>query len=269
MSESVCQMIRIGDLNTQPVYGRPVNRKRVEKMAAAFDERLLGGIICGKRRYTPEEGTNVIDGSHRVEAAKLKYGPDHVLEVIVLEALTEPDEARMFRLINKDRVRPGVYEILQARLVELDPVAKALVETVTGVGLKFIPQSGSQGAASDEIVAVASAEVVFRQGRDEGVLLKDTLEILKTAWQEAFGAQAFGGHLLRGTALLLQKGRANPQRLTDRLKETTPHRVLIAGRDIHGAAGVSVALGIAQHLQITYNKGLKAQNRMTAFSPKD
>src|SRR4051812_48374674 len=92
--------LRARELFADPAYQRDAQAKRVARMAAEFDQRLVGVLEVSKR---PDSRFAILDGQHRHAAVLQVQGADALLVCQVYEGLTEQDEARLFREINARR----------------------------------------------------------------------------------------------------------------------------------------------------------------------
>lgn len=191
--------INIDQLTINPSAQRQLNLAYARKMAKGFDPNLLGVIhVCRS-----EDGKyNVIDGQHRVFAARLaEYG--EYLACEVQEAMTDAEQADRFLSLNNTlqvqtydkfrmRVTRGDYDALTVHgaLTEAgysvghgdyqitattacekivsERGARALTE-----GLKVISQSfGNDKSSVQGVFLRAVCEVVGREGVDRKKLIK-------------------------------------------------------------------------------------------------
>lgn len=177
------EQVEITGLKVDLRYQRQLSVARVKRMVDEWDD-LAAGVIVVSRRSAGDHGHLVLlDGQHRVEAAR-KLGRTHMIAV-VYDGLTLREEARMFTLINAARSPVSAITRFKARLVYGDAKAAKIHGIVNDAGGRI---------DSGHIKCVSALELVFdRQGP---TVLKRALEIL----HEAYGA--LNGDTVRATLVI-------------------------------------------------------------------
>lgn len=235
------------DINVQ----RAINQARVEKMASDFKEEALGIVTASDR------GTGVlfiVDGQHRVAAAKIAKGDDFALMCRVFHRLTLPEEAEMFRLLQMTRV-PQALDSFRIAVIEGLPYAVHIDDMLTRYGLHLGNGVGTKFSA------VVAAKNIYER---DPMALERTLLTLTKAWGTE-DRVAFDNHMIRGMGRMF--ARYADAIIVDDLIEKLqkmggPARLLGKGNDIRAALNCRADDAIAEVLVELYNK-----NRRTRALP--
>ena len=147
------QMIerKVGDLWVDPQVQRAVKKARVDNMAGDFHPEALGVLTTSHR--SPGR-IHVVDGQHRYRAAEAA-GYAGTIQTLEYRGLTIPEEAALFRLLNKTEKVSAIDQFLVA-CVERNRDALAMAMILKGNGW-----SVGSTAAEGRISAVRSLERVF------------------------------------------------------------------------------------------------------------
>ncbi len=175
-------MVATGELQLDMSYQRQPRPGRIKNLIADYDPLAAGTLIVSARA----DGTlYVIDGQHRLLAARALQQPRAQLPAFVVYGLTPADEAMLFQYYNHNRVAVRAHERFHALLQQRDPIAmtvKAVVEA-SEFHLSTLSASG-RGALMcyNELL-----DVVMRAERRYGagtgaVLLTAALRIIQVAW---------------------------------------------------------------------------------------
>lgn len=126
----------IGKLSVDPKYQRDTGSRRskhlIEKIAAGFRWSRFGVVLA----VAHKGGWHVIDGQHRVEAARQRGDIAHVPAVVLPHATIEAAAAD-FVAINRDRVAVTPYHIHYAQLAAGDPEALAMDRVCKAAGIEI------------------------------------------------------------------------------------------------------------------------------------
>jgi hypothetical protein len=181
---------KVGDLWVDPNVQRSLRKARVTAMAGDFRPDALGVLTTSRREA---KRIHIIDGQHRYRAAEAaKY--TGVIQTMEYRGLTIPEEAALFRLLNKTEKVPRVDQFLIS-CVERDPASVRLAA--------FLADHGwAVGASATEarLSAIASLERVYALSPDAA---DGTLAVLTAA----FGHKpaAVQGALIEGLGRMLAK----------------------------------------------------------------
>lgn len=108
-----------GELRIDRSYQRPINQRRVYRIANNWNWVACGVLVVSMRA----QGYFVVDGQHRLEAAKLV---NHVTDLpCIAFELAQIDEARGFLALNLEHQQPTMLERWGALLLAHDKAALA------------------------------------------------------------------------------------------------------------------------------------------------
>ena len=183
------EAVRLSDLSVDPTVQRVegLDHKRVNDMAKDFDPRLLGTITVSLR----ENGSMIVlDGWHRIEAAKIAGYEEHVFAT-VYEGLTVEQEREIFVGVNASKQVSAVTKFVM-RVGYEEPVAVALNNVLQAHGWRV-----GAGSSDGVFSAVVALEQIFRNGAkmlpngEHLDLVHRTIKTITAAWgYESAGASA-------------------------------------------------------------------------------
>lgn len=152
-----------------PSYQRTLETRRsqdrVAAMAQNFRWEACGAITAAR---TPDGDFAVIDGQHRVAAARLRaekgWGAIAELPAIVYGHISVQEQAAAFVRANTDRVALTNLAIYHAKIVAGDPEATAIAAIVKAAGMT-VPRSQPQLAAlkPGETLAIGTFGIMWRR----------------------------------------------------------------------------------------------------------
>ena len=237
-------------------YARTLNDGRVARLVAEFDANAVGVILLSLR----EDGTYaVIDGQHRVEAAK-KAGMAS-LDAYVYIDLTLQEEAGLYRKFG-DYLKQTALDRYVAALTEEHPETLAIDKLLDEVGL-HVARSGGP-----EVGGVLAVSAIQRVARDFGPqILRETLRFL----HEAFGANSrgFSSTSIFGTAQFGMRFFAhsnfNRKRLIERLRVEGVTGVLAKAHAVQALERTNGYSAWGKALVAIHDAGLTEQRRLGAW----
>lgn len=186
--------IYLKDLTVDPEVQRAegLDLRRVNKMAAAFDDMALGTVTVSAR----PNGTQIIlDGWHRTSAAE-QVGYKGQISANVFTGLSAEREHELFVLYNNTRNVSALTTFIQ-RVAFGDVVAVEINDVLTRYGWRVKP-----GTGEGNFVAVNAIESVYTDGARSVAkgahleLVDKTVSTLTAAW----------GHDCRATHQSLVRG---------------------------------------------------------------
>lgn len=160
--------VKIRELVIDPEVQRMLDRTRVRNIRDDFHPEAVG-VITVSRRGDGE--LVVLDGMHRTRAAEEAGFGDLVVMARILEGLTLPQEAEMFRLLN-NTVRPQLIDLFRIRVVEGEPIAVGINDLAQKYGWKI-----TLGSRDGLLSAVAAMERAWKRG-----VAERTLATVTRAW---------------------------------------------------------------------------------------
>lgn len=162
------------------------SQKLIVKIAENWDWRLCLPLLVSKR----DGKMFVIDGQHRLEAARLR-GDIRDIPVVVFDFNDPKAEAELFVQANRSRRNMGTLDDFHAAVVAGDAKAIAINEVVTEAGLVVGRNPAWQYWKPGEVVFVSAIQrALTAQGRP---LVEQVLGMM---------GRAFEGHVLTGGGAL-------------------------------------------------------------------
>lgn len=201
----------IAELAVDNSYQRMPNARAVEAIAANWDWRLCAPLTVSRRGDPP--ALYVIDGQHRLEAARLR-GDIPYLPCIVSVFGSMAEEAGCFVEVNTKRQRVTPLETFRAELAAGDAKAKQISRIVSDAGLTIARHSNPNSWKAGQISAIQGVKgAIFRHGEQ---VAADALRDIASAWPDDI--QRFSGRILAA----LYEIRAKPPAAfdADRLRRT-------------------------------------------------
>lgn len=208
-------------------YQRLVRSRRVSRLVAQFDPKLLGTLEVSERA----DGSYwVIDGQHRLEACKA-IDPDLEVPCVVYRGLTREEEAEVFWKTQDGRSNVSPAERLVARLAQGEPKAVAIVDIMTANNVRAVSWVGgadASGGLKRTTRAIAAIEVAFARLGASG--LDRVLHILSETWADKH-ADTFRADHIHGLSVLIDRfPELSDDRLIDKINEITPMDLKMATR---------------------------------------
>lgn len=251
--------IYMRDIYVDPRYQRPLDEGRVVRMQETFDPDALGlpFVVAmpqpgGKARFA------IIDGQHRVEAARRVFGDKQMIECEVVRGVSLERAAQLFELRNQSR-KPKAIDLFLASVTAGNEEAIAINKIVHSAGLVV-----SRSRTDHVVQGVAAMQKVYRGDRLLGtgknpLPLKRTLLILDEAWGPS--PDAYRAELIEGLGwLLIRHGEIfDGDHMIRRLKEYPGGPLKFAGdvAGYRGVAGGNQSTAASTVLTNLYNKGRK------------
>lgn len=245
--------IAIERLRLDPI--RPLRNYWVQRLRRSFDPAKLGILHVSKR---DNGDLVVIEGNHRIAAARLLGDSRLTVTCIVYSGLSVAREAALYRGL-ESKLRQTQLDLFLARRQEGEPVACEIDALTTGLGIAI--KSGSGGSGPPALAAIGRVERIYAQHGP--AVLRRVLLIAKTAWQ--MQRNAFDGHLLGGLArfLSIYGEQIDERHLVERLSVVSPNEVRHQGRVIMAALGLSstdsLGEGNGRAIFNLYNHGLRGK----------
>lgn len=200
--------VPLKDLVVDERYQRPLDEKRVQKMADKFDDRLLGVLEISQRNAKAA----VFDGQHRLAALKELARPD--APCLIHQGLSPQEEADLFIAHQSQRKSVKPLDRFKARVFAEDPVALDVLGIVEASGY---------GIGSKKIQAVGALERTYLRYGGHG--LARALTMIAVVWGR--DDKATDGAMIAGVARFVDRyeDRVHTEQL-DRLREVAPVDVL-------------------------------------------
>jgi hypothetical protein len=253
MHEPDVYPLAISALIVDPTIQRPLDRRRVTKIADALNLDAIGVITVSRR----SNGDSVIiDGQHRVEALREAGYGTGAITCRVFKELTLAEEAAMFRLLN-NTAKAQFIDTFRVRVIEGDPVAVDIVRMLEHHGWRI----ANPGAAT-AFMALAAFERIYRL---EALAADKAIATLTRAWGHDPNAADY--RIVEGLGLMhVRYGDAiEHEDLIDRLSKFGggPGALLGKARGLRELVGSTVTRAVAEIVVELYN----ARRRTKALPP--
>lgn len=259
--QETTQWLPLKKLVYDPVINtRPLSPTTVKRLVADFDPEFLGVIHVAPRS---DGNFAIIDGHHRVTAAKQALGLDQKVECKVHRRIRTAKQAALFVGLNNSKKVGPLYDFI-ARLNSNEPVAKTIEGIVEEHGLR-IEASPAEGV----IRCVAALQTVYWGGVRNGKTLNpeshpkalsETVRVITSAW--GTGPAAVNGQLLEGVGLVILRygDRLDIDRLISRLASYPGGAGGLLGhaRGLRDLRGGQIGRAAAAAIVTAYNKGTRS-----------
>jgi hypothetical protein len=193
------EVVEIRDLQIDREYQRQPNRMKVDAIACEYDLEAAGIITVNIRTYEPGRPTYVIDGQHRMLAARKANEPE--MFAFVYRGLSVSREAWLFNRLNTNRGPVRALDRFRSALVAGDDKALAIKAVIEAAGAEIDFTHSSKG-----LRAIASVEKIYDKHGAKG--LRDVLLFIKATWPDVgLERPAIEEKVLMGVAYLLANHR--------------------------------------------------------------
>lgn len=182
----VLQFLRPSELQIDPAYQRSIESSEsqalIRRIAMFWNWDLCQPLVVSRRA---DGGLYVIDGQHRLEAARLRGDIDQ-LPGVVGDYATAADEAASFVHLNQQRRPLGALDLFKAALASDDAEAVAIMAALDGAGLSLAAHQNYISWKPGQVCIIGGIQRTWR--RDGAVVAREALKVL---------AAAFEGQVLR------------------------------------------------------------------------
>lgn len=165
-------------LKVDPAYQRTLDtgpsQALIRRIAVHWNWDLCQPLVVAMR-----EGGElfVIDGQHRLEAARLR-GDIQQLPAVVVRYASAADEAASFVHLNQQRRPLSKLDVFKAAVASEDPEAVAIAEAIAAAGPRVVGHGTF--TTPDSISNIGGLEQAYR--RHGAAVLQAALEVLREAW---------------------------------------------------------------------------------------
>lgn len=174
------QYLLPAQLKIDPTYQRTLetgpSQTLIRRIAVHWNWDLCQPLVVARR----ENGDLfVIDGQHRLEAARLR-GDIAQLPAVVLQYASAADEAAGFVHLNQQRRPLSKLDVFKAAVASEDAEAVAILAAIEAAGLKLAPHMTSAGWKPGMIGNIGGIEAAWRQHGP--VVTARALEVMAAAY---------------------------------------------------------------------------------------
>lgn len=188
----------IEKLSVDAAYQRTLDSRRSQQVIERIAENFRWSAFQAVLAVRHDDGWRILDGQHRVEAARRRKIAE--VPAVVVTAASVAEQASAFVSANLDRVAVNPYALYHARLVAGDDTAMVVARVCEAAKLK-IPRSGTQAdnLRAGETLALGSILAIVKSHGEVSASL-----VCATA-ARAFGATPGGvrAALVRALARIL------------------------------------------------------------------
>lgn len=230
-------------------------RRQVRIIAAGFSwSKFQALLVSGPDRLGDYA---VLDGQHRLEAARLCEGIDKV-PCLIVEAPDVSSQAATFKGVNKDRTRVTRINIFWADVAAGDEKAVAVKRVCDDCGV-IISRVGTGRQKPLHTVAVAALDACLKL--DEGSLRK-ALQTLVAAQAEADNAFRAGTIKALTRLYAMNPGRVDDERLVKALADMDLDDMITEALSGAKTFGGKAEIVLQMLLTRAYNKNLGGDRRL-------
>lgn len=222
----------------------------VRRLAADWDQSRLREFVLS---YREPKRYAILDGQHRYSALQLLKAPASSLQPSeVFYNLTRREESEIAASLNRDVKRWSRLRLFQASVAAGAPLQVQITNTIETHGFK----AGKGGVGVFRSIAAAES-VVNRFGIDR---LEEVFDICVGAW----GPNPAGveSAMVKGVARLVAQHPGLNGKLSGRLAQESPSRLLIEGRTLQASLRLPADAAMAEVLKGVYNHGRKEAHRL-------
>jgi hypothetical protein len=161
----ILQFCRPAELRIDPAYQRDIangqSQTLIRKIAQHWNWDLCQPLVVA-RRIDMTERLFVIDGQHRLEAARLRGDIDQ-LPCVIVNYDNAADEAASFVHLNQQRRPLTKIDLFKAAVASEDPESTAIVSAMHAAGLSIAPHTNHTAWKPGMIANIGPVEKVWRQ----------------------------------------------------------------------------------------------------------
>jgi uncharacterized protein DUF6551 len=226
---------------------RPLDTKKAQKIAVQFNPQAMGLVTVSLRS---DRMYYLLDGQHRVEAARRANDGSYKVLCEVFEGLTLQEEAEMFLTLNAT-TKPSYVDRFLVRGTAGDKDVAGILKACSDYGFTVGKPPGN-----GTIMAVAVLEKLWHLSQAyemEPDLIRQTLLVVKNAW--GMDKEGLIGTVLEGIGALIYEHRAriDLDRLAHKLSEKMPLSLLTEARTFAAARNMRVPMAVADTATHLYN----------------
>lgn len=183
--------VAIADMQIAPAAQREYSSDQAIKIAGKFNWESFQIPVVNYRNGIPR----IVDGQHRVAAAKMKGYEDAKVRCLCYENLTEAEEAELFLQLN-DRRAVKILDKFRIGVTAKREEELAITRVVESCGLRVSSNYG-EGA----IRATATLRTIYRGGDNGPEVLRRALIIIR----DAYGTVGFEAIVIGGMGLVCRR----------------------------------------------------------------
>lgn len=193
----VLQFLAPAELAIDATYQRSIesaeSKTLIRKIAQHWNWDLCLPLVVSRRRTDAGEAYFVIDGQHRLEAARLRRDIAQ-LPCMVKEYGNAADEAASFVHLNQQRRPLGTLDLFKAALASEDPEACAIMAAMREAGLSLAAHQNYISWKPGQLAIIGGIQRSWR--REGAKVTAEALKLLGTAFPDT--VQRYAGTIWPG-----------------------------------------------------------------------
>lgn len=162
----VLQFLPPAELAADPAYQRSIeggdSQALIKRIAQNWDWDLCQPLVVARRQDADREEFFVIDGQHRLEAARLR-GDIAQLPCNIRTYANVSAEAASFVKLNQQRKPLSKLDLFKAAIASGDKEACAIVEAMEDAGLRVAPHANPTAWKPGMVANIAGIEASWRK----------------------------------------------------------------------------------------------------------
>lgn len=179
----VLQFVPPSELAIDTSYQRSIetteSKALIRKIAQFWNWDLCQPLVVSRRRTEGGDVYFVIDGQHRLAAARLRSDIGQ-LPCVVVEYATASDEAASFVHLNQQRRPLNALDLFKAALASDDAEAKAIMAALDNADLALATHNNVAAWKPGQVAIIGGIQRAWR--RDGAAVATEALQVLSTAF---------------------------------------------------------------------------------------
>ncbi|MBB3034032.1 ParB/RepB/Spo0J family partition protein [Alteriqipengyuania lutimaris] len=176
----VLQFLQPSELSIDGSYQRSIesgeSKALIRRIAQHWNWDLCQPLVVARR---PDQGLYVIDGQHRLAAARMR-GDILQLPCVVVDSSGAEDEAASFVHLNQQRRPLGPLDLFKAALASEDDEACAIMRAMTDADLALAAHSNYTAWKPGQLSIIGGIQRSWR--REGSRVTSEALQVLATAF---------------------------------------------------------------------------------------
>lgn len=191
-----------GELQVDETYQRSLenesSKSLVNKIAQFWNWDLCQPLVVARRSGGE---LFVIDGQHRLQAAKLR-GDITQIPCVIVEYTSVADEAASFVHLNQQRRPLSAVDVFKAAVASEDPVSMQIAEALGEAGLTLATHSNNVSWKPGMVNNISGIQACWRERGPR--VTKEALILLAEAYRGS--VLQYGGTIFPGLATVVHRG---------------------------------------------------------------
>ena len=177
-------MVSTSKLTAKAGFQRPIDPKRVQKIAKEFDDTRMKPV-----QVADIDGVYYIwDGQHTAAAAKAANGGNDLRVPCIIDKMTYEEAAQHVADQNKNKVNPNSIEVFKAEVEANNPDAMNIHRVLMQHGIKL-----QKGYSETSTAAIGAIRRVYNYSCPD---LDETLTLIREIWE--CDKDRFNGDIIEG-----------------------------------------------------------------------